>query len=107
MDKANFGLREIPFPGNNKLLVGIPRNNRPVDWYFYVVLLDVINRTPGLKIHHRVSKNEDRNNKGGRKRKLCRVCNKRGKRKQTIYVCTACPDKPGLCPEECFVTFHT
>lgn len=62
--------------------------------------------TPGRNSIHVPAQNEDLDSKGGRKRKMCRVCNREGKRKQTTYVCSVCPDKPGLCPVNCFETFH-
>lgn len=56
---------------------------------------------------HRVVKNEERDGKGGAKRKRCRACFSEGKRKQTTYVCSACPGKPGLCEVgQCFEKFH-
>lgn len=69
-------------------------------------IVPAIMRTPGRNALHISELNEDRDNKGGRKRKLCRECNKGGKRKQTTYVCNVCPDKPGLCPGNCFESFH-
>ncbi|XP_069815791.1 piggyBac transposable element-derived protein 4-like [Dendropsophus ebraccatus] len=46
----------------------------------------------------------------GKKRqaqKRCRVCFKKGIRRDTIYQCDTCPSKPGLCMKECFRIFHT
>lgn len=43
------------------------------------------------------------------KHKDCAVCSKRtptGKRKQTIYYCTTCPNQPSLCLQVCFKRYH-
>lgn len=56
---------------------------------------------------HCLSKNEERDSKNDRKRKLCKVCyavNK--KRKFTTFVCSTCPDQPGLCAVDCFNNYH-
>ncbi|KAM3930073.1 piggyBac transposable element-derived protein 4-like [Leptodactylus fuscus] len=45
--------------------------------------------------------------KKGRSQKRCRVCSKKGIRKETIYQCDTCPVKPGLCMKECFRIYHT
>ncbi|KAM3936742.1 piggyBac transposable element-derived protein 4-like [Leptodactylus fuscus] len=45
--------------------------------------------------------------KKGKTQKRCRVCYKRGIRRDTIYQCDTCPDKPGLCMKECFRLYHT
>ncbi|CAN2387481.1 Lin-9 DREAM MuvB core complex component [Pristimantis euphronides] len=45
--------------------------------------------------------------KKGRSQKRCRVCSKRGLRKDTIYQCDTCPIKPGLCMKDCFRIYHT
>ncbi|XP_056424470.1 protein lin-9 homolog isoform X2 [Hyla sarda] len=45
--------------------------------------------------------------KKGRSQKRCRVCSKRGIRKDTIYQCDTCPVKPGLCMKDCFRVYHT
>ncbi|XP_069819582.1 piggyBac transposable element-derived protein 4-like [Dendropsophus ebraccatus] len=45
--------------------------------------------------------------KKGKSQKKCRVCYKKGFRKDTCYQCDTCPDKPGLCMKECFKTYHT
>lgn len=63
--------------------------------------------TPPRNALHRIVKSEERDERGGTKRKRCRECFKDGKKtKRTIYVCDGCPDKPGLCPEKCFDKFH-
>lgn len=41
-----------------------------------------------------------------KKRKKCRVCYPKGLDKKTIFVCSTCPDKPGLCAVPCFGIFH-
>ncbi|XP_066451236.1 protein lin-9 homolog isoform X3 [Eleutherodactylus coqui] len=48
-----------------------------------------------------------RTRKKGRNQKRCRVCSKRGVRKDTIYQCDTCPVKPGLCMKDCFRIYHT
>ncbi|KAM4042928.1 piggyBac transposable element-derived protein 4-like [Anomaloglossus baeobatrachus] len=45
--------------------------------------------------------------KKGRSQKRCRVCFKRGIRRETIYQCGTCPVKPGLCMKDCFRIYHT
>lgn len=40
------------------------------------------------------------------KRKRCLVCYKNGKRKDTVYQCEACPEKPPLCIGDCFKKHH-
>ncbi|XP_071996111.1 protein lin-9 homolog isoform X2 [Engystomops pustulosus] len=45
--------------------------------------------------------------KKGRSQKRCRVCSKKGVRKETIYQCDTCPVKPGLCMKKCFRIYHT
>lgn len=39
--------------------------------------------------------------------KPCRVCTKEKKRKETVYYCPVCPEKPALCVENCFKIFHS
>ena len=39
--------------------------------------------------------------------KRCRVCFKKGKRKDSRYHCPRCPSKPGLCYYPCFEIYHT
>ncbi|KAM4030257.1 piggyBac transposable element-derived protein 4-like [Anomaloglossus baeobatrachus] len=41
-----------------------------------------------------------------RLRKRCRVCYKKGRRRETRFQCETCPDKPGLCLNECFRIHH-
>lgn len=60
-------------------------------------------RTPTT---HRLVKNDERDAKGGTKRKKCRMCYRDGKNKKSIFLCVGCPDRPGLCPVECFDKFH-
>ncbi|XP_056405391.1 oocyte zinc finger protein XlCOF7.1-like isoform X2 [Hyla sarda] len=45
--------------------------------------------------------------KKGRSQKKCRVCRRRGIRKDTTYQCDTCPDNPGLCIKDCFREYHT
>jgi len=37
----------------------------------------------------------------------CRVCHKKGMRKEVTYVCEQCPSHPPLCPVKCFQLYHT
>ncbi|XP_073451049.1 uncharacterized protein [Aquarana catesbeiana] len=37
----------------------------------------------------------------------CRVCSKRGMRRDTRYYCPSCPNHPGLCIKNCFRRYHT
>lgn len=61
------------------------------------------NRRP----EHKLVKNDETCPKGFTKRKTCRVCYKEGRKyKQSIFICSACPGKPGLCAVECFTKFH-
>uniref|UniRef100_A0A8C5M180 PiggyBac transposable element-derived protein domain-containing protein n=1 Tax=Leptobrachium leishanense TaxID=445787 RepID=A0A8C5M180_9ANUR len=39
--------------------------------------------------------------------KRCRVCFKRGQRRDTIFYCPECPGQPGLCLGDCFKLYHT
>uniref|UniRef100_A0A803JPT4 PiggyBac transposable element-derived protein domain-containing protein n=2 Tax=Xenopus tropicalis TaxID=8364 RepID=A0A803JPT4_XENTR len=39
--------------------------------------------------------------------KACRVCRKRGIRRDTRYYCPKCPRNPGLCFKPCFEIYHT
>ena len=43
------------------------------------------------------------------KQRECRVCSfaVQNKRKRTSYVCSSCPEKPHLCPKDCFLKYHT
>ncbi|XP_046685000.1 piggyBac transposable element-derived protein 4-like [Homalodisca vitripennis] len=55
---------------------------------------------------HRLVQNEERDLKGDRKRKRCRVCAKEGLNKRTSYLCSGCPGQPAFCPIRCFDEFH-
>lgn len=47
------------------------------------------------------------NDTGSRRpRKRCRVCSENKLRKDTVWECQACQDKPGLCNDPCFSLFH-
>ena len=37
----------------------------------------------------------------------CRMCSRRGTRKETVFFCNDCHEKPALCAEPCFREFHT
>ncbi|XP_041420032.1 piggyBac transposable element-derived protein 4-like [Xenopus laevis] len=39
--------------------------------------------------------------------KACKVCRKRGIRRDTRYYCPKCPRNPGLCFKPCFEIYHT
>eukprot|EP00079_Xenopus_tropicalis_P036071 XP_017949842.1 PREDICTED: piggyBac transposable element-derived protein 4-like [Xenopus tropicalis] len=39
--------------------------------------------------------------------KSCKVCRKRGVRRDTRYCCPKCPRNPGLCFQPCFEIYHT
>lgn len=39
--------------------------------------------------------------------KRCRVCYKKGVRKDVVYICAKCPSQPALCPIPCFQDYHT
>ena len=47
----------------------------------------------------------------GVKKKLhtrrCRVCQKKGIRREVTFICSQCPSKPALCPVPCFEPYHT
>lgn len=49
--------------------------------------------------------------KGGRGKKhltrKCRVCRKKGIRREVMYLCAQCPSHPALCPFPCFEKYHT
>lgn len=45
-------------------------------------------------------------NESRAKRRKCVNCKKNQKRKDTVYSCTECPNKPALCLD-CFAIFHT
>ena len=34
------------------------------------------------------------------------MCSTKEKRKETVFVCKACPGEPGLCSEHCFSQYH-
>lgn len=90
-----IGPRRIPFLKENKLLV-----------HFLLpppIQQQQLPRTPPA---HRLVKNDERDAKGGTKRKKCRMCYRDGKNKKSIFLCVGCPDRPGLCPVECFDKFH-
>lgn len=56
---------------------------------------------------HKISKITEKNVKGKLKRKMCRMCSKIAKkRKDTIWHCEMCNEKPGLC-FECFDPYHS
>ncbi|XP_041421552.1 piggyBac transposable element-derived protein 4-like [Xenopus laevis] len=42
-----------------------------------------------------------------RAQKACKVCRKRGIRRDTRYYCPKCPRNPGLCFKPCFEIYHT
>lgn len=59
------------------------------------------------QVPHKISKITEKNAKGKLKRKMCRMCSKIAKkRKDTIWHCEMCNEKPGLC-FECFDAYHS
>ena len=36
----------------------------------------------------------------------CITCNKKGKRKESRYICAYCDDQPALCVYPCFAEYH-
>ena len=56
-------------------------------------------------IQHRLERIPPRRNQQ-HPAKRCRVCNKNGRRKETVFVCVGCPERPGLCIGKCFHDFH-
>lgn len=56
---------------------------------------------------HTVSKIERKKPNSNRiSPKRCRQCTAQGKLKYTTFECVLCPEKPGLCPGECFDKYH-
>ncbi|XP_035825850.1 piggyBac transposable element-derived protein 4-like [Aplysia californica] len=45
--------------------------------------------------------------KKARPQKKCRVCARKGTRRDTRYYCPDCPSKPGLCLVGCYKKYHT
>ncbi|XP_037910066.1 piggyBac transposable element-derived protein 4-like [Hermetia illucens] len=45
-------------------------------------------------------------NKNRRPRRKCRLCYRNKRRRETAYICAACPDKPSLCVRNCFRLYH-
>ncbi|XP_014259734.1 piggyBac transposable element-derived protein 4-like [Cimex lectularius] len=46
------------------------------------------------------------NERGKALRKRCKLCYSQGRRKDTTYYCSQCPDTPALCLHPCFPRFH-
>lgn len=61
---------------------------------------------PPQRANHTLTKLDLRPDNIRTKTKDCRICAKQGKRQHTKYVCEACPGSPGLCPGQCFDTYH-
>lgn len=58
-------------------------------------------------LSHKITKITERDGNNRTKRKKCRLCCQRGKKNvKTGYHCNQCPDKPGLCLDECFQRYH-
>lgn len=55
---------------------------------------------------HRLVKIPDVDSKGSTKRKRCRQCSKQKKKQLTTFMCSLCPESPGLCAVDCFDLFH-
>ena len=45
--------------------------------------------------------------KNPKPRRKCRVCLRKGYRKDTRWFCSSCPSRPALCIAGCFGDFHT
>lgn len=74
------------------------------------VLLPEVSAKPVTKkaaLDHLPTKIENTNKKGHTLRKRCKVCSQDKRRKDTMYHCQACPEKPGLCLENCFKIHHS
>lgn len=66
-----------------------------------------IPRTKKLPVTlHSLTKIDKVDKKGATCRKRCRVCSEKNIRKNTIYHCEKCPQKPGLCVGTCFDIYH-
>lgn len=55
---------------------------------------------------HKIVKITEKNSKGTLKRKMCRQCSKSKIRKDSIWHCEMCENKPGLC-FDCFDIYHS
>lgn len=55
---------------------------------------------------HYPTKVEGKNKSGKTMRKKCKVCYQNKIRRDTVYCCNSCPEKPGLCIDGCFEKFH-
>ena len=58
------------------------------------------------KVNHLLKKHGVGKN-GRAIRKSCQLCYTQKIRKDTAYFCDACPEKPSMCQQPCFNTFHS
>lgn len=73
---------------------------------FCPATLDVTARSSQLNIHY--PRTVEKNEKGQKKRRRCILCSSRGLgQKRTDIFCSVCPGQPALCPDSCFVIFHS
>lgn len=91
----------------NKYKIG---SNMPLYDYRLSVLSVLLPKIPkprllSSKVNHIPKKHEVGKN-GRAIRKRCQLCYTQKIRKDTAYFCDACPEKPSLCQQPCFHTFH-
>ena len=36
----------------------------------------------------------------------CRICRRKGLTKSSYWICSQCPERPGLCSKRCFQDYH-
>ncbi|KAJ8933659.1 hypothetical protein NQ314_013871 [Rhamnusium bicolor] len=102
----------LPILKHNEFMSGVDRKDqmmayypcerKTLRWYkklgihlFQLILVNshyLYNKHCGQKMTH--------------KKKKCRVCTQKKLRKDTIYECGTCPEKSGLCLNECFIIYH-
>ena len=71
-------------------------------WHWHPREEDIVRLTE----HHFVSPIPETGSKR-KPQKRCRVCYKKGVRKDNRYHCACCPSNPGLCYYPCFELYHT
>lgn len=59
--------------------------------------LDADPKTTHGESEHIVEVRQDKTTSGKIKRKPCKSCTEQGRRKDSIYICTKCPNSPGYC----------
>ncbi|CAF4864223.1 unnamed protein product [Rotaria socialis] len=60
-----------------------------------------------MKVQHLSSKTDYNENRQVHVQQRCVLCRSKQVRKQTIYFCRTCPNKPALCYPDCFDVFHS